>query len=288
MEENKATQVQTTATPTVPTAGVDLDLHAGKSLKDLMATKAQDLSPDQVMDPYNKAASVIEQISQNANNQIASNSRETIGTDRGGQRALLTGVNDTYMTSRYSSPIAASIASQIRTTAAQAGLQHAMKANMEKAEERYKKARDAAESRARARAAAASAGSGNGEFNPTSLIAGDSGNPHDGSGFAEIDATRDKSALEQEINKWSEQGLLNDKNLFSSLGYAGAVAKHNTGVDLKDTMIANALLGPIGALGVGLFQAANHKKPAASPPPAANAATGAIGAAANAVLKQKK
>ena len=155
--ENEQNKLPTTPTPEVtPTTGVDLNVY-GKSVSELASVKPTEVTAQMASDPYNKAAAVIEQISNNANNQIAANSRETIGTDRGGQRALLTGANDTYMTRRYSSPVTASLAGQIRAVAAQAGLNAAMSASLARAEEEYNKAKKAAQKRAAARAAAAAA-----------------------------------------------------------------------------------------------------------------------------------
>lgn len=152
--ENEQNKIPTTPTPEVtPTTGVDLNVY-GKSVSELASVKPTEVTAQMASDPYNKAAAVIEQISNNANNQIATNSRETIGTDRGGQRALLTGVNDTYMTRRYSSPVTASLAGQIRAVAAKAGLNAAMSASLARAEEEYNKAKKAAQKRAAARAAA--------------------------------------------------------------------------------------------------------------------------------------
>lgn len=155
--ENEQNKIPTTPTPEVtPTTGVDLNVY-GKSVNELASVKPTEVTAQMASDPYNKAAAVIEQISNNANNQIAANSRETIGTDRGGQRALLTGANDTYMTRRYSSPVTASLAGQIRAVAAQAGLNAAMSASLARSEEAYNNAKKAAQKRAAARAAAAAA-----------------------------------------------------------------------------------------------------------------------------------
>lgn len=155
--ENEQNKLPTTPTPEVtPTTGVDLNVY-GKSVSELASVKPTEVTAQMASDPYNKAAAVIEQISNNANNQIAANSRETIGTDRGGQRALLTGANDTYMTRRYSSPVTASLAGQIRAVAAQAGLNAAMSASLARSEEAYNNAKKAAQKRAAARAAAAAA-----------------------------------------------------------------------------------------------------------------------------------
>lgn len=155
------TPAPATPAPTVsgmnvnPTDGVDFAFYT-KDSNPADRIFAGQSTPEQSADPWNKASDTIQKISDNSLNQINQNTIDTIGTERGGQRSFdVAGMGDSYMKSRYSTPVVNQLVSQFRTTAAQNALSTALENEKKRLTDEAQKAYKARQKRDRARAEAA-------------------------------------------------------------------------------------------------------------------------------------
>ena len=138
-----------------PTDGVDFAFYT-KDSNPADRIFAGQSTPEQSADPWNKASDTIQKISDNSLNQINQNTIDTIGTERGGQRSFdVAGMGDSYMKSRYSTPVVNQLVSQFRTTAAQNALSTALENEKKRLTDEAQKAYKARQKRDRARAEAA-------------------------------------------------------------------------------------------------------------------------------------
>ena len=138
-----------------PTDGVDFAFYT-KDSNPAERIFAGQSTPEQSADPWNKASDTIQKISDNSLNQINQNTIDTIGTERGGQRSFdVAGMGDSYMKSRYSTPVVNQLVSQFRTTAAQNALSTALENEKKRLTDEAQKAYKARQKRDRARAEAA-------------------------------------------------------------------------------------------------------------------------------------
>lgn len=158
-----ATPAPATPAPTVsgmnvnPTDGVDFAFYT-KDSNPADRIFAGQSTPEQSADPWNKASDTIQKISDNSLNQINRNTIDTIGTERGGQRSFdVAGMGDSYMKSRYSTPVVNQLVSQFRTTAAQNALSTALENEKKRLTDEAQKAYKARQKRDKARAEAAAA-----------------------------------------------------------------------------------------------------------------------------------
>lgn len=138
-----------------PTDGIDFAFYT-KDSNPAERIFAGQSTPEQSADPWNKASDTIQKISDNSLNQINQNTIDTIGTERGGQRSFdVAGMGDSYMKSRYSTPVVNQLVSQFRTTAAQNALSTALENEKKRLTDEAQKAFKARQKRDKARAEAA-------------------------------------------------------------------------------------------------------------------------------------
>lgn len=138
-----------------PTDGIDFAFYT-KDSNPADRIFAGQSTPEQSADPWNKASDTIQKISDNSLNQINQNTINTIGTERGGQRSFdVAGMGDSYMKSRYSTPVVNQLVSQFRTTAAQNALSTALENEKKRLTDEAQKAYKARQKRDKARAEAA-------------------------------------------------------------------------------------------------------------------------------------
>lgn len=138
-----------------PTDGIDFAFYT-KDSNPAERIFAGQSTPEQSADPWNKASDTIQKISDNSLNQINQNTIDTIGTERGGQRSFdVAGMGDSYMKSRYSTPVVNQLVSQFRTTAAQNALSTALENEKKRLTDEAQKAYKARQKRDKARAEAA-------------------------------------------------------------------------------------------------------------------------------------
>lgn len=138
-----------------PTDGIDFAFYT-KDSNPADRIFAGQSTPEQSADPWNKASDTIQKISDNSLNQINQNTIDTIGTERGGQRSFdVAGMGDSYMKSRYSTPVVNQLVSQFRTTAAQNALSTALENEKKRLTDEAQKAYKARQKRDKARAEAA-------------------------------------------------------------------------------------------------------------------------------------